>query len=122
MGKLVLIAEDEPHLVESLTFILGREGFELATAFDGETALQKIWTLQPDLVVLDVMLPKASGFDILKKIRANTVLRSLPVIILTAKGQKQDRATAEEIGADVFLTKPFSNKEVVAAVKRLIGS
>lgn len=122
LGKHVLIAEDEPHLVESLTFILGREGFELTTAFDGETALQKIWTLQPDLVVLDVMLPKASGFDILKKIRANDALKSLPVIILTAKGQKQDRATAEEIGADLFLTKPFSNKEVVAAVKRLIGS
>ena len=122
MCKQVLIVEDEPHLVESLTFILGREGFELTTAFDGVTALQKIWTSQPDLVILDVMLPKANGFDILKKIRANDALKSLPVIILTAKGQKQDRATAEEIGADLFLTKPFSNKEVVAAVKKLIGS
>lgn len=122
MGKHVLIAEDEPHLVESLTFILGRAGFEVTTALDGEAALQKIWAAAPDLVILDVMLPKVNGFDILKKIRASDTLKSLPVIVLTAKGQRQDRATAEEIGANLFLTKPFSNNEVVQAVKTLIGS
>jgi len=122
LGKHVLIAEDEPHLVESLTFILGRAGFEVTTALDGEAALQKIWAAAPDLVILDVMLPKVNGFDILKKIRASDTLKSLPVIVLTAKGQRQDRATAEEIGANLFLTKPFSNNEVVQAVKTLIGS
>lgn len=122
VGKHVLIAEDEPHLVESLTFILGREGFEVTTALDGEAALQKIWAAAPDLVILDVMLPKMNGFDILKKIRSNDALKALPVIVLTAKGQRQDRATAEDIGADIFLTKPFSNKEVIKAVKTLIGS
>ncbi len=122
MGKHVLIAEDEPHLVESLTFILGREGYEVTTALDGEAALQRIWASPPDLVILDVMLPKMNGFDILKKIRSNDALKSLRVIILTAKGQRQDRDTAEEIGADLFLTKPFSNKEVVQAVNKLTGS
>ena len=119
MGKRVLIAEDEPHLVESLTFILSREGHEIATALDGEAALQSIWSEPPDLVILDVMLPKINGFEILKKVRADDRLKSLPVIVLTAKGQRQDRETADEIGADLFLAKPFSNKVVVAAVKDL---
>jgi len=122
LGKDVLIAEDEPHLVESLTFILAREGYEVKTALDGEAAVQKIWASPPALVILDVMLPKMNGFDILKKIRADVALRSLRVIILTAKGQRQDRDTAEDIGADLFLTKPFSNKDVVDAVKKLIDS
>ncbi len=116
MGKRVLIAEDEPHLIESLSFILNREGYDIATALDGEAAVQSIWARPPDLVILDVMLPKMNGFEILKKIRADAVLRSLPVIVLTAKGQSQDRAMALESGADLFLTKPFSNKAVVAAV------
>ncbi|MGH1482136.1 MAG: response regulator transcription factor [Geminicoccales bacterium] len=119
MGKRVLIAEDEPHLVESLTFILSREGHEIATALDGEAALQAIWSEPPDLVILDVMLPKINGFEILKKVRADDRLKSLPVIVLTAKGQRQDRETADEIGADLFLAKPFSNKVVIAAVKDL---
>jgi DNA-binding response OmpR family regulator len=119
LGKHVLIAEDEPHLVESLAFILGREGYEVSTALDGEAALQQIWAASPDLVILDVMLPKINGFDILKKIRSSDALKSLRVIILTAKGQRQDRDMAEEIGADLFLTKPFSNKEVVQAVNKL---
>ena len=121
MGNKVLIAEDEPHLVESLTFILSREGYEVTTALDGEAALQELWSSPPDLVILDVMLPKVNGFDILKKIRAHGRLKSLPVMVLTAKGQSQDRETAADIGADLFLTKPFSNKSVVAAVKGLIA-
>lgn len=119
MSKRVLIAEDEPHLVESLTFILSRAGYDVAAALDGEAAVRTIWASSPDLVILDVMLPKMNGFEILKKIRADAQLQSLPVIILTAKGQSLDRAAALEIGADLFLTKPFSNKAVVAAVKKL---
>lgn len=119
MGKRVLIAEDEPNLVESLSFILDRAGYDIEKALDGDAALQIIWTQALDLVILDVMLPKTNGFEILKKIRADQRLQSLPVIVLTAKGQSQDRATAEEMGADLFLTKPFSNKAVVAAVKDL---
>lgn len=121
MGKHVLIVEDEPHLIESLTFILSRAGYDIATAMDGESALRTIWATPPDLVILDVMLPKLNGFEILKRIRADERLRTLPVIMLTAKGQRQDRATAAEIGADLFLTKPFANKDVVAAVDDLVA-
>lgn len=121
LGKRVLIAEDEPHLVESLSFILNRAGYDIETALDGEAAVQSIWAMPLDLIILDVMLPKVNGFEILKKIRADARLKSLPVIVLTAKGQNQDRAMAKEMGADLFLTKPFSNKAVVAAVEELIS-
>lgn len=121
MGKRILIAEDEHHLAESLTFILERAGYDVTTVFNGEAAMQQVWTATPDLLILDVMLPGINGFDLLKKIRAHDALKSLHVIVLTAKGQRQDRATAEEIGADLFLTKPFSNKDVVKAVDDLTG-
>ncbi|MGI9489918.1 MAG: response regulator transcription factor [Geminicoccaceae bacterium] len=119
MDKHVLIVEDEPHLIESLTFILEREGYQVTTALDGEAALQCLWQAAPDLLILDVMLPGLNGFDVLKKIRGHAGLRTLPVIVLTAKGQRQDRDTALAVGADVFLTKPFANKDIIAAVAKL---
>jgi len=122
LGKRILIAEDEHHLAESLTFILEREGYDVTTAFDGEAAMQQIWAAAPDLLILDVMLPKINGFDLLKKIRAHDDLKTLRVIILTAKGQRQDREIAMEMGADLFLTKPFSNKDIVKAVGDLVAS
>jgi DNA-binding response OmpR family regulator len=117
----VLIAEDEPHLLESLSFILGREGYEVGTALDGEAALAALLADPPALMILDVMLPKINGFELLRQIRADGRLKALPVIILTAKGQTRDRETAAALGADLFLTKPFANKDVVAAVKTLAG-
>ena len=117
----VLIAEDEPHLVESLSFILGREGYEVRAAQDGEAALDEIQRSLPDLVILDVLLPKLNGFEILKRIRTNAAWRALPVIILTAKGQHQDRKAAELIGVDAFVTKPFSNKAILDQVKQLLA-
>jgi DNA-binding response OmpR family regulator len=83
--------------------------------------LDAVRRLRPRLVVLDVMLPKRSGFDVLKQIRANVELKAMPVLILTAKGQQQDRRTAEELGADGFVTKPYANAEVVGAVRLLLG-
>ncbi len=117
--KHVLIAEDEPHIVESLSFILSREGFDVTSAADGEAAFQSLSENCPDLMILDVMLPKMNGFDVLRQVRAHPRLHALPVIMLTAKGQAQDRRTAESIGADAFITKPFSNKDVVESVRRL---
>lgn len=122
LGRRVLIAEDEPHLVESLTFILEREGYEVMTAPDGEAALQQLLAATPDLVILDVMLPKLNGLEVLKKIRDHPLLKTLPVIVLTAKGQRQDRETALSIGADLFMTKPFANNDVVAAVNALAAT
>ncbi len=122
VGRRVLIAEDEPHLVESLTFILKREGYEVTTAPDGEAALQQLLAATPDLVILDVMLPKLNGLEVLKKIRDHPLLKTLPVIVLTAKGQRQDRETALSIGANLFMTKPFANNDVVEAVNALVAT
>ena len=118
-AKRVLIAEDEPHIVESLRFLLSREGFSVAEAADGEAACLSIAETRPDLVILDVMLPRLNGFEVLRRIREAPQGAALPVIMLTAKGQAQDRRTAEDIGADAFITKPFSNRDVVDHVLRL---
>jgi len=117
----VLIAEDEPSILESLDFILRRAGFSIASVTDGDAVLAAVRRDQPRLVVLDVMLPKRSGFEVLKQIRADDATRELPVMILTAKGQAQDRRVAEELGASSFVTKPYANAEVVGAVRRLLG-
>lgn len=121
MAARVLIAEDEPNIVESLSFLLRREGLEVTAVLDGEETLRVLQADTPDIVILDVMLPSLDGFSILKQVRADPRLKALRVIVLTAKGQAQDRRTAEEIGADAFITKPFSNKDVVEHVRRLAG-
>lgn len=107
--------------MESLEFILRRAGWSISSVVDGEAALDAVRRLQPRIVVLDVMLPKRSGFDVLKQIRANAETSGLPVLILTAKGQQQDRRIAEELGADGFVTKPYANAEVVEAVRSILG-
>jgi len=117
----ILIAEDEPSILESLDFILRRAGWTISAVTDGDAALEAVRRLRPRVLVLDVMLPKRSGFEVLKQIRADVETRSLPVLILTAKGQQQDRRIAEEFGADVFVTKPYANAEVVGAVRQLLG-
>lgn len=121
MAVDVLIAEDEPSILESLDFILRRAGWSIEAVTDGEAALSAVRRSRPKVLVLDVMLPKRSGFEVLKQIRADEALRELPVLILTAKGQAQDRKIAEELGASSFVTKPYANAEVVGAVRRLIG-
>jgi DNA-binding response OmpR family regulator len=115
----VLIAEDDRHIVESLTFVLEREGFEVSFALDGEAAIERLRRDPPDMMILDVMLPKVNGFEVLKLVKADPALHALPVIILTAKGQAHDRRKAEEIGVEGFMTKPFSNRDIVEAVRRV---
>lgn len=119
MTKRVLIAEDEPHIVESLSFVLQRSGYDVSSVLDGEAAMARLHSEPPDVVILDVMLPKLNGFEVLKRLKSDPALSSIPVIILTAKGQTQDRRMAEEIGVDGFMTKPFSNREIVDEVRRL---
>ncbi|MBJ3784246.1 response regulator transcription factor [Devosia sediminis] len=121
MAVDVLIAEDEPSILESLDFILRRAGWSIDSATDGEAVLEKVRRSRPRVLVLDVMLPRRSGFDVLKTLRADGETKDLPVLILTAKGQQQDRRIAEELGADGFVTKPYSNAEVVGAVRQLLG-
>jgi len=120
MVTRVLIAEDEPHLVESLTFVLDREGYAVSSALDGETAMLALRSDPPDIVILDLMLPRRNGFEVLRQIKSDAALRSIPVIVLTAKGQAQDRRLAEEIGVDAFMTKPFANRDVIDQIRRLV--
>lgn len=122
MAARILIAEDEANIAESLSFILGREGHAVVTVPDGEAALRKLRGELPDLLILDVMLPGLNGFEVLKTIRSDARLRSLPVIVLTAKTQQHDRELAEAIGVDAYLTKPFSNRDIVQQVRRLTAA
>ena len=121
MGKKVLLIEDEPNITEAIRFILSRDGFAVDTHADGSTALDAIRSRAPDMVILDVMLPNRSGFDILRDLRAEAQTRDLPVLMLTARGQKRDRELAERYGASRFMTKPFSNADVLASVRELTG-
>lgn len=122
MAVDVLIAEDEPSILESLEFILQRAGFSTASVSDGAAVCDAVRRLSPRLVVLDVMLPRQTGFEVLRQLRADAATTALPVLILTAKGQAQDRRIAEELGATGFVTKPYANAEVVSAVRNLLGT
>ena len=120
MAVDILIAEDEPSILEALTFVLRRAGWTVHTVTDGEAVMNAVRREEPRVLVLDIMLPKRSGFEVLKQIRASEATRALPVLVLTAKGQQQDRRIAEEFGADSFVTKPYSNADVVNAVRVLL--
>lgn len=118
----VLIAEDEPGILESLDFILRRAGWTISSATAGDAALAAARQLSPRVLVLDLMLPKLSGFEVLKQIKADQATRDIPVLVLTAKGQQRDRQIVEELGADGFVTKPYANDDVVGAVRRLLDA
>jgi DNA-binding response OmpR family regulator len=121
MGKRVLLIEDEPNIIEAISFILSRDGWTVHTHEDGETAMDKVRATPPDMIILDVMLPGRSGFDILRDLRAEEATANIPVMMLTARGQTKDRELAERLGANHFMTKPFSNTEVRDHVRALIG-
>ncbi len=121
MGSHILLIEDEPNITEALRYILQREGYRVDTHSDGASALETIRERRPDMVILDVMLPHRSGYDILRDLRAEPTHADLPVMILTARGQDKDRDLATRYGASRFMTKPFSNAEVLATVRELLA-
>lgn len=121
MGTRILIAEDEPFIVESLAFLLKREGYEVDSVSDGAEVIKSLHLTGPDLLILDIMLPSTNGFDILSQIRATPSLADLPILALTAKGQEADRQRMINLGANRFMTKPFSNKELVESVAVLLA-
>ncbi|MDO8448433.1 MAG: response regulator [Rhodoferax sp.] len=121
MSKRILIADDEPNIVVSLEFLMKREGFDVQVAADGEAALQAIATQVPDLVLLDIMLPKKDGFEVCQQIRANPEWQSLKVVMLTAKGRDTEVSKGLALGADAYMTKPFSTRDLVAQVRQLLG-
>ncbi len=117
----VLVIEDEPNIAEAIRFILKRAGWTVVTHDRGSDAMERIEATAPQLVILDVMLPGRSGFDILQALRGHAALAQTPVILLTAKGQAIDRDRAERSGASLFMSKPFSNAELLDAVGRLLA-
>jgi DNA-binding response OmpR family regulator len=121
MAHKILIVDDEPNIVVSLEFLMKKEGFDVAVAVDGEEALAKVATFRPDLVLLDVMMPKKSGFEVCEAVRANPDNARLLVVMLTAKGRDTEVAKGLALGADAYVTKPFSTKELVAKVKAMLA-
>ena len=119
--RRVLLIEDEPNIIEAIRFILSRDGWRVDTHSDGQTAVEAVHNRAPNLVILDVMLPNRPGYDILNDLRIDPETRDLPVLMLTARGQKKDRELAERLGASKFMTKPFSNGEILSTVRELAG-
>jgi len=118
---LVLIVEDEPHIVLSLEFVLRRGGYETAAAADGEQGLALARALRPDLVLLDLMLPRLNGYDLCRALKADAALRDVPVVILSAKSQEAEIRKGLELGAAAYVTKPFGNAEVLELVRGVLA-
>ncbi len=121
MTKRVLIAEDEESIVASLEFLMQRAGFQTCIARDGAAALARVADFLPDLILLDIMLPGQSGFDVCTRIRENPALAAIRVLMLTARGANSDEARGRACGADDYLTKPFATQELVSRVRVLLG-
>jgi DNA-binding response OmpR family regulator len=122
VAKRILIVDDEPNIVISLEFLMKREGFDVAVAGDGETALRLLAEQPPDLVLLDVMLPRKSGYEVCAAIRGNADLQATKIILLTAKGRETEMAKGMALGADTYMTKPFSTKDLLTRVKQMLGA
>ena len=122
MSKHVLIADDEPNIVISLEFLMKREGHVVSVARDGPAALEAIRSGRPDLVLLDVMMPGLSGFEVCQAVRADEALAGVKILMLSAKGRDTDIAKGSALGADAYMTKPFSTKELAEKVRELLGS
>jgi two-component system alkaline phosphatase synthesis response regulator PhoP len=122
MSRKLLVVDDEMYILNILDFTLGSEGFEVITAANGEEALRKVNQLRPDLVVLDVMMPKVDGFEVCRAIKSKTETSHIPVILLTARDRAADRKKGEEVRCDAYMTKPFNPQKLVERIRELIGS
>ena len=121
MSSKVLIADDEPNIVISLEFLMKREGYDVSIARDGQQALDAVRRLRPDLVLLDVMMPARSGLEVLQAVRADEALAGTRILMLTAKGRETDIAKGLALGADAYMTKPFSTRELAERVRRMLS-
>ena len=122
MTASILIADDEPNIVLSLEFVLQEEGYRVRVARDGQEALDAIAAEPPDLVLLDLMLPRLSGYDVCRRIRAEPAWRGVRVLMLSAKGREVEVSKGLAMGADVYVTKPFSIRELLAEVARQLAA
>ena len=117
----ILVVDDEPHVIRTLTFVLSKEGYEVSSAGDGEEAMVRVIEAKPNLMFLDVMMPKKNGYEVCRELKGNATFRDIHIIMLSAKGQEPDKEKALNFGADEFMTKPFSPMVVVEKVKQLLG-
>ena len=122
MSKSVLLVEDEPNIIEAISFLLERDGWTVRIHSQGDDAVEAVARVSPDVLVLDVMLPGRSGFDILRDLRSTAATKHLPILMLTARGQTKDRELAESYGVSHFMTKPFSNEEMLGKVRELYAA
>ncbi len=116
----VLVVDDEPFICRSLSFVLRKENYEVFEARNGEEALEAIRTHRPDLVFLDVMMPKVNGFEVTKLVKSDPELKNTKIILLTAKGQDSDRETGRKLGADDYMTKPFSPTKILERARQIL--
>ncbi|HOT75964.1 MAG TPA: response regulator [Candidatus Wallbacteria bacterium] len=121
MGKKILVVDDEVHIVNILKFNLKKSGYDVITAANGEEALGMIASEMPDLILCDVMMPKLTGFEVCQKVKNDDKLKAIPFILLTAKGQEVDKDIGLKFGADLYLTKPFSPKNIVDKVTEILA-
>jgi DNA-binding response OmpR family regulator len=121
MAKVILVVDDEPNILLSLEYLMEQAGYEVRSARDGEAALAEIERAPPDLVLLDVMLPKVDGVEVCQLIRARPEWRDIKVIMLTAKGREIEREKGISLGADDYVTKPFATRELVDKVRQTLG-
>jgi DNA-binding response OmpR family regulator len=119
-GK-ILVVDDEIYIVHILDFSLGMEGYTVVTALDGEQALEKARAEKPDLIVLDIMMPKLDGYETCKRLKADDATKAIPVILLSAKGRNVDQKVGFEVGADDYITKPFSPRKLVERINAILG-
>jgi len=121
MNPTILVADDEPNIVISLEYLLKREGYTVVIARDGEEALQMIRRERPQLVLLDVMMPKKTGFEVCQEVRADDTLDATQILMLTAKGRDTDVAKGTALGANAYMTKPFATRDLVQKVAQMLG-
>ena len=120
--KKILIVDDEADIIEILQFILEAEGFKCITAFDGEEGLKLAREIHPDLIILDVMMPKINGYKISRLLKYDNKYKDIPILMITARSQEEDKIIGEETGADEYITKPFNVDFVVEKVKSYLGN
>ena len=122
MGKRVLVVDDEPNIVRSLEFLMKKAGFEVEVARDGAEALEALGRTPPDLMLLDVMMPEFDGYEVCARIREDPAWAGTKIVMLTARGREGERERGLDLGADAYVTKPFSTRELVQQVKEMLGA
>jgi DNA-binding response OmpR family regulator len=121
MGKKILIADDEPNIVVSLEFLMKQRGYAVKVVGDGDAALAAVAEFEPDLILLDVMMPRMSGYDVCQRIRENPAWHAIKIVMLSAKGREIEVNKGLAVGADAYVTKPFATKDLIETVRAMLG-